>query len=161
MNVDHILDTLNRQEVEYLLIGGMNFFIRHRPVSTFDVDVWIADTPVNRSRCEAALRELDASWGAEESEWGPVARLGQGWLERHGVYCLTSPSGDIDIFRSVRGLPDWSTCGRRAVSLTTGSGVPFLGLSDQDMLTCQLALPEGQQRVDRVQFLRKVLHDDA
>lgn len=161
MNVDRILDMLNRHEVEYLLIGGMNFFIRHRPVATFDVDVWIADTTLNRSRCEAALRDLDAAWGADEQAWGPVARLAPGWLERHGVYCLTSAAGDIDIFRSVKGLADWSDCARRASTSTTKSGVSFRGLSDRDMIACQEALPEGQRRVDRVLYLRKALHDDA
>ena len=32
MNVDHILKTLNAHEVAYLLIGGMNFLLRHAPV---------------------------------------------------------------------------------------------------------------------------------
>lgn len=161
MNVDHILDTMNRHGVDYLLIGGMNFFVRHRPVATFDVDLWIADTTENRARCEESLRALEASWGATERDWGPVARLAPGWLEHHGVYCLTSPSGDIDIFRAVRGLPDWTTCRQRAAPSATAAGVTFLGLADLDMLACQLALPEGEQKIDRVRFLRKVTDNHA
>ena len=41
MNVDRILETLNRQDVRYILIGRMNFLLRHTPVLTFDVDVWV------------------------------------------------------------------------------------------------------------------------
>lgn len=39
MNVDGILRGLNDHGVEYILIGGMNFLLRHRPVLTYDVDI--------------------------------------------------------------------------------------------------------------------------
>ena len=48
MNVDRILETFNRHEVAWLLIGGMNFLLRHKPVLTFDVDLWVDDTVQNR-----------------------------------------------------------------------------------------------------------------
>ena len=48
MNVDTILDTMNRNMVDYILIGGMNFLLRHAPVITYDVDLWIKDTSGNR-----------------------------------------------------------------------------------------------------------------
>ncbi|HMP76278.1 MAG TPA: hypothetical protein PKE12_08285 [Kiritimatiellia bacterium] len=59
LDVDAIFDAFNSREVEYILIGGMNFLLRHQPVLTFDVDVWIHDTAENRTRCEAALNALD------------------------------------------------------------------------------------------------------
>ena len=37
MNVDAMLRVLNEEQVDYLLIGGMNFLIRHLPKLTFDV----------------------------------------------------------------------------------------------------------------------------
>jgi hypothetical protein len=37
MNVDAILRALNDAQADYLLIGGMNFLIRHAPELTFDV----------------------------------------------------------------------------------------------------------------------------
>lgn len=160
MNVDTILDTLNRHGVDYLLIGGMNFFIRHLPVATFDVDVWIRDEAANRLRCAQALAALDASWGETESDWQPVRARSPGWLDHHGVFCLTSPAGDIDIFRRVSGLPDWAECRARALPSQTASGIPFLALSDQDMLACQTALPPGEQHLDRIRHLRNVLGVD-
>jgi hypothetical protein len=54
MDVDHFLATLNRRDVSYLLIGGVNFLLRHEPVSTYDIDIWIDDTPEDRSECETA-----------------------------------------------------------------------------------------------------------
>jgi hypothetical protein len=40
MNIDRILETFNRRDVSYLLIGDMNFLLRHAPVLTYDVDLW-------------------------------------------------------------------------------------------------------------------------
>jgi hypothetical protein len=81
MNIDHILRTFNASEVEYLLIGGMNFLLRHEPVLTYDIDFWILDTAANLDRCDSALRQLDASWGPTEDSWRPVAEQA-GWLTR-------------------------------------------------------------------------------
>ena len=94
MNVDLILDTLNRHHVDYLLIGGMNFLLRHQPALTFDVDVWIDDTDENRARCEAALGELGAEWGRTDAERGPVANRAPGWLAQQGVFSVNSAPRD-------------------------------------------------------------------
>ena len=108
MNVDHILSAMHDRGVRYLLIGGMNFLLRHEPVLTYDVDLWIEDTEENRRRCEKALASLDAAWGATEADWMPVAGLPAGWLDRQPVFALTTAHGAVDIFRSVVGLSDWS-----------------------------------------------------
>lgn len=101
MNIDLILGTFNRHGVDYLLLGGMNFFLRHQQVLTFDIDLWIEDVPANLRRCEAALAALDAEWGITDADWGLVAQKPAGWLDRQHVYSLHSPHGAIDIFRSV------------------------------------------------------------
>ncbi|GEM_PF-2492134 len=41
MDVDHILQTFATHAVDALLIGGMIFLLRHEPVLTYDVDLWI------------------------------------------------------------------------------------------------------------------------
>jgi hypothetical protein len=157
MNIDRILETMNRSGVAYLLFGGVNFLLRHGPVLTFDIDLWIDDTPENLVRCEKALAELQAEWGSSQADWQPVSRLAPGWLERQSVHCLSSPHGAIDIFRRVTGLEDWGRCQARAELRKTSAGIPYLGLSDEDMLECQLALPETDRRQDRIQALRTAL----
>lgn len=156
MNVDHILRTFDDGEVEYLLIGGMNFLLRHEPVLTYDIDFWIHDTATNLDRCDAALRKLNAAWGPTEQEWRPVAAQ-PGWLGRQDVFCLTSSSGAIDIFRSVKGLPSWADCNARACTGRTAGGAPYRGLCDEDMLACQLALPPADRRRTRVETLERAL----
>lgn len=157
MNVDLILATLNRHAVDYLLIGGMNFLLRHQPVLTFDVDVWIDDTEANRARCEAALGELGAEWGRTDAEWGPVVSRAPGWLAQQGVFSVNSAAGPIDIFRSVEGLASWRQSQAAAVAARTQQGTPYFGLSDEDMLKCQLALDESARKQDRVRYLQKLL----
>jgi hypothetical protein len=156
MNVDHILHTFGDCGVEYLLIGGMNFLLRHEPVLTYDIDFWIRDTATNLDRCDAALQQLDAAWGPTEQEWRPVAEQPD-WLRRQDVFCLTSSSGAIDIFRTVKGLPSWVDCNARAHAGRTAAGVPYRGLCDEDMLACQLALPPADRRRNRVEALERAL----
>ncbi len=157
MNVDHILDTLNKGGVRYLLIGGMNVFFRHQSVLTYDVDLWIEDERGNRERCENALVQLDASWGKTDESWGLVSRLKTGWLEWQSVFCMSSPHGSIDIFRTVRGLESWSTSYELSVDGRTSSGIPFRALSDEDMLKCQLALAPAEQKLARIEMLQKAM----
>jgi hypothetical protein len=157
MNVDRILDTMNGHRVAYLLVGGMNFLLRHAPVLTYDVDLWIDDTQENRDRCEQALAALQAEWGASEEDWGPVAEKPPGWLARQALFCLTSPHGAIDIFRSLKGLGPWRESHEGAQPGTTASGTAYLGLSDEDMLKCQMALPESSRNPQRIRALRKAL----
>lgn len=160
MNVDGMLATLNRHGVEYLLIGGVNFLLRHLPYATFDVDIWIEDSPDNRARCVAALVAMNAEWGATEDEWGPVSRFRGDWLAERPVYCVLTQEGPLDVFRAVKGLADWRECRLRSYEGATPGGVPYRGLSDEDMLACQLALEEIDRRLDRTVYLLRLLGRD-
>lgn len=157
VNIDVILSTMKRHGCRFLVIGGMNFMLRHQPVLTYDVDLWIEDREENRRRCEEALSDLGAEWGETESDWGPVSRLQPGWLDRQHVYCLITPHGAVDIFRSVVGLDDWQSSGQHAVAEVTALGTNYLGLSDEDMLRCQLALSVAEQKQDRIRVLRDAI----
>jgi hypothetical protein len=157
MNVDRVLAAMNDHGVRCLLIGGMNFLLRHEPVLTYDVDLWIEDTEENGRRCETALASLDAAWGPTESEWRPVAELPAGWLGRQRVFALTTAHGAVDIFRSVAGLSDWASSFANACLERTAAGTPYRGLSDSDMLRCQEALDASERKWDRVRRLREVM----
>ena len=152
VNVDAIFQALNREQVDYLLIGGMNFLLRHQPELTFDVDVWVRDDPVNLERLNHALRSLDAQWGPTETEWRAVPDDWR-WLQRQVVFCLTTEHGALDVFRDVRGLEGrYDECRQRASASVTGTGEKYLALSDKDMLACQEALPLSQRKPQRVEI---------
>jgi hypothetical protein len=154
IDFDHIFRTFNQFDVRYILIGGMNFSLRHREYTTYDVDLWIDDTEDNRAACERALAVLGAEWGLADSDWGPTRSKSPGWLAFQGVYALHTPHGSIDVFRDVKGLGDWQTSFANSIVETTTSGIPYRGLSDEDMLLCQLALDAHQQKIDRIQVLK-------
>src|SRR6476661_6609192 len=103
MNVDEILLTLNAEQVDYVLIGGMNFLIRHLPELTFDVDIWVQDVSENLARLNRCLRGLGAEWGPTENQWAAVPDDWH-WLEIQSDFCLTTREGALDVFRDVVGL---------------------------------------------------------
>jgi hypothetical protein len=157
VNVDVILETFHRHKVNAILIGGMNFLLRHQPVLTFDIDFWVKDTDENLLKVTAALKDLRAEWGRDEKSWKPVPD-GFDWLRHQSMFCLTSSYGAIDIFREVAGLNDkYDLCRERCSEGLTSSGIPYSSLADEDMLTCQLALPEHERRLDRIVFLQNLL----
>ncbi len=55
MDIDGILDRLHAEQVDYILIGGVNFLLRHEPELTFDVDIWVKDRDANLARLNRAL----------------------------------------------------------------------------------------------------------
>ncbi len=161
MNIDHIIETLNQHAVKYLLIGGVHFLLRHKPQLTFDVDVWVDDKPDNLLHCEKALISLKAEWGSTDQNWGPVSGKNPGWLGSQSVFCLTSPFGAIDIFLSVAGLKSWAECNKHAVAGKTASGVPYRGISDEDLLQSQYALDKKDQHPERISTLESILKDKS
>lgn len=155
-----ILRTLQALEVEYLLIGGMNFFLAHQPVSTQDIDVLIEDSEDNRRRCELALTAMDAEWGKSDSDWGYVRDKAPGWLSQQQVYCLLTNFGPLNIFRSVKGVVSFKEAKQRASVKLLDDQVSVSLLSARDLLECQLVLPEGSRRLDRVAYLKKLLEQN-
>ncbi len=122
-----------------------------------DIDLWIEDSSENRHRCELALVDLNAEWGETTETWGPVSQLPSGWLERQAVFCLTSPHAAVDIMRFVEGMSDWQLSRMNCSPEKTKLGTPYFGLSDNDMLQCQLALIENQRNAERVRYLQNIL----
>jgi hypothetical protein len=161
MDFERILATMNESGCQYLLIGGYNFGLRHQPYTTLDVDIWINDTPENRRRCEAGLAALNAEWGATDETWGPVKNLAAGWLDAQHIYSLLTPYGSVDVFRSVPGLDNWKASAERAIDEQLKDGTRYQGISDADMLHCQLALPENERKLDRIRTLQNALRGDA
>ncbi len=157
MDVDAILTHLNEAETDYLLIGGVNFLLRHAPELTFDVDVWVRDDEANLSRLNGALQSMKAEWGPIETAWAPVPADWH-WLRQQTIYCLTTPYAALDIFREVRGLEGrYDECRTAAVSHKTATGVAFWGLSDEQMLASQEALEPADQKPRRIEILRRAM----
>lgn len=157
MNVDRILETLNQHEVDYLLIGGINFLLRHKPLLTYDVDVWVRDDAANLAALNRALQALGAEWGKTEKSWAPVPD-DPGWLCQQPVFCLTTEHGALDVFREVLGLEGrYAECKGEARNESTASGIPYHGLSDRHMLLAEQALDPQNQRSERIKTLKAAI----
>ena len=157
MNIDLILSELNAAKVDYLLIGGVNFLLRHQGPLTQDVDIWVHDTDENLIRLMAALRRLNAEWGSTDANWGPVVE-NISWLKSQPVFCMLTSAGSLDVFRDVRGLEGrYEECKQRGISGRTANGVDYIALSDEDMLQTQLALDPREQKLDRISVLKRAL----
>jgi hypothetical protein len=57
-----LLGFLARQEVEFILVGGVAAILEGAPVSTFDLDIMIRPTAENGERLLSALRGLNARY---------------------------------------------------------------------------------------------------
>lgn len=155
-----VLQTMNENSVNYLLIGGLNYFLVHKPVTTQDIDLLIEDTPENRSACEHALVELDAEWGKSDDDWGPVKAKSTGWLDAQSVYCLLTRFGPVDVFRTVPGIPSFREAMIREVNIEIDAGLRVKLICASDLLQCQLALPENYRKTERINYLRGVLGNE-
>ena len=157
LNIEAILSTLNEGSVRFLLIGGVNFMIRHVPLLTYDVDVWVDEQEDNLSRLSFALNKMEAEWGPTEDSW-KIVPSHSNWLKQQMVFCMTTPLGALDVFRDLRGLEgQFENCFSRSVSVTLNSGLVVRALSDEDMLQSQLALAPHEQNPVKVETLRKAI----
>ncbi len=152
---------MNRNDVSCLLIGGLNYFLAHKPVTTQDIDLFIDDTPTNRRACENALQELGAEWGKRDDDWGPVSEKPKGWLWGQNVFCLLTKFGLVDIFFSLPGVSSFADAMQRSILFEVGNDLQIRLISARDLLECQLALPEVYQKQERIHHLRGILENDG
>lgn len=152
-----VLQTLQDHQLRFLLIGGLNYFLVHQAVATQDIDILIEDSVENRAICETALVKLEAEWGKVDADWGLVSRNPSGWMESQMVYCMLTKYGPLDVFRAVPGIDSFEQAWSRSVTLQLQGSLSVRLISANDLLSCQLALPEDSRRLDRVVYLKKVL----
>lgn len=157
MHVDRILRILEENDADYILVGGLNFLLHHKPILTYDVDLWVRDTCENLKNVNHALRKMGAEWGPTENSFKAVPP-NPSWLSRHEFFCLTTKFGAVDVFRNLRGLDGkYSECKRVARHGKTPNGTHYYGLSDKHMLAAELALDEKYRRSDRLKILEGVV----
>ena len=146
--------TMNSHSVSYLLVGGLNYFLLHKPVTTQDIDLLIEDTSENRSRCEQALNELGGEWGRRDDDWGSVSAKKDGWLSGQSVFCLLTQCGPVDIFLSIPGISNYHEASLRSVLFDLDLATSVRLISSKDLLSYQLAIPEVYRKPERIAYLR-------
>ena len=88
-----ILESLNKHEVEYIVVGGVAAVIRGAPVTTFDLDALVRVSAENATRLKAALDDLDARYREHHSTIKPEKKD----ILEGGHLLLMTRAGPLDV----------------------------------------------------------------
>jgi hypothetical protein len=92
-----VLDTLNRYDVKYVLIGGVAATLHGSPLRTGDTDICPDQHPDNLENLAAALRELKARIRTEGVDGGLPFSCDAAFLARVSLLNLETEAGDLDV----------------------------------------------------------------
>jgi hypothetical protein len=147
--------TLNRHNVQYIMVGGfavaMNGFIR----ATKDSDIWINDTLENRRNFRHAYAEL----GYGDIPSFETMEFAPGWTQFYIADGII-----LDIMTSMKGLEDrpFEECRSRAkVADLNGVEVPFLHINDLLANKKAVGRPKDQLDVLELEKIKKYLDQKA
>ncbi|WP_019989001.1 hypothetical protein [Rudanella lutea] len=126
-DVKMLFESLNRYQVQYLLVGGLAGVVHGHIRATQDLDLWIRIGDDNKDRLIMALRENEVA-GAELLKNTPLLF---GWTSVvTGKYGLTLDMGHaLKAFGEV----DFDVCYERAVNASF-DGVPFRVIHLNDLI---------------------------
>lgn len=94
----HILQTLTKHHVDFIIVGGVCAVLHGAPVSTFDIDLVHARTGKNVENLLLALEELDAHF---RDPTGRVLRVKASHLESPGHQLLITAAGPLDLLGEI------------------------------------------------------------
>ncbi len=144
-----LLAALHREEVRFVLIGGMAAVLHGDPGVTLDLDIAPASDPQNLSRLAAVLRSLDARIRTEEAPEGLPLDCSPEFLEKLGpgaILNLTTRAGALDIAFVPAGTAGYGDLKRDAIPLETSPGVFILVASLPDVIRSKSAADREKDR---------------
>jgi hypothetical protein len=115
------IESLNKNGVEYLIVGGYAVGFHGFPRFTQDLDIWVRPTVENAERALKALK----SFGF------PTDKLSiEVFSEPDSVLQIGRPPNRIDILTSLDGVTFESCYKRRAQGIVDGIRTKFIGKAD-------------------------------
>jgi predicted nucleotidyltransferase len=135
LNIGAILEELVREDVEFLLIGGVAVGYHGHVRATKDVDVVPASDPANLERLVNVLKRLDARVeGAEDFERDELPDpLDPEALALGGNWVLRTRLGRLDIMQWIGGDALWERLSSAAIEDEI-AGVPIKMVSYEDLV---------------------------
>ncbi len=88
-----ILELLNKNEVEYIVVGGVAAVIQGAPVTTFDLDALVRLSDDNAERLSSALEALDARYREHQATVRPTKED----ILAGGHLLLLTRAGPLDV----------------------------------------------------------------
>jgi len=131
------IQSLNKNQVKFLIIGGYAVAFHGHPRYTKDLDVWIEMTAENADRLAQAL---------EEFGFGSLGLTAEDFLKPKQVVQLGFPPSQIDILMSPNGVSFSECFDVRVVTEIEGVSVPFIDL--QNLLKNKRATGRYQDLAD-------------
>lgn len=127
LDVDRIIETFRRHDVEFVVIGGIAVLAHGHPRATFDLDFTADLTADNMRRLAAALDELNATLrgvdaGKLEVDPTDPDQLASGWT-------LVTDAGWLDFMPAAEGARDYEEIAADAVPVRDGA-FRVVGLDD-------------------------------
>ena len=122
---ERLLQTLNRHEVAYVVVGGMAAVAHGSTLPTEDVDISPARDRANLDRLGGALRELNARIRTEHEPDGVAFPCDGAFIEAQQLMLnLTTDVGDVDLTLAPAGFPaGYDDLVARSVAIDVGDGV--------------------------------------
>lgn len=97
LDLERLLEVLDRHEVAYVMIGGMASVAHGSPFPTEDLDITPAPAPKNLRQLSAALRDLDARVRIADAPEGLPFEHSSESLSAVQTWNLTTRYGDLDL----------------------------------------------------------------
>lgn len=92
-----VIDTLNRHDVRYVVVGGVAATLHGSPLRTGDTDICPDSRPDNLEKLAGALRELKARIRTEGVDGGLPFACDAVFLSRSTLLNLETDAGDVDL----------------------------------------------------------------
>lgn len=126
-----MLETLERNGVRYVLIGGLAAILHGSPQATFDADICPARDTENLEKLAAALREMNARVRTQDVPSGIAFTCDAAFLRGVDVLNLVTEFGDLDLAFVPAGTDGYDDLvkGARPV-IVKGHSVPVASLED-------------------------------
>ncbi len=116
-----IIDVLNRNGVEYIVIGAFAAQLHNAPIpATFDIDFTPARTPDNFTRLDKALTELKAKIRIKDAPYGLSFGHSPSSIAQIDVLNLTCEFGDFDLSWVPSGTTGYDDLARSAHTIPIG-----------------------------------------
>ncbi len=93
-----LLRELTKNEVEFVVVGGVAAILAGAPISTFDLDIVYHQTPENGSRLMAAIASLDATY---RDPAGRRIMPDTEKLATHQTHLLMTSLGALDLLSQI------------------------------------------------------------
>jgi hypothetical protein len=139
------LQTLNRHDVHYVLIGGLAASTLGSPSVTNDLDICYDRRPANLERMAAALVEMEATLRGVDEEVPFL--LDAKTLAAGDCFTFNTKYGALDILGTPAGTRGYDDLKRSATLMDTG-GMEVWVTSLDDLMTMKRAAGRTKDRVE-------------